>query len=130
MLTRPAGRYLRLNVADVLLVAALIGLPVLALVRGSARARESAAAYVYRDGRLVAVLALDRDREFAVESGRYRLLLEVRDGGVSVKESSCPRGICRHTGHIDRPGRPIVCIPGRVVVEVRGRYPGYDAETY
>jgi hypothetical protein len=122
--------FLRLTVADALLAAALVAMPALALVRGANRRSTPSEAHVFQGGRLVSVLPLNRDREFVVESGRIRLVVEVKAGAVSVRESNCPKGICRHTGRIDRPGRPIVCIPGRVVIEVRGRSPGYDAESY
>jgi len=124
------ARSLRLTVADVLLAVLLVALPALALLRGTGRQTGPAAAYVYQDGKLVSVLPLGRDRVFDVGSGHFRLTLEVKAGGVAVKESNCPKGICRHTGRISQPGRPIVCIPARVVVEIRGRNPGYDAESY
>jgi len=124
------SRLLKPVIADVALAAVLVALPVLALVRTAGRPTGPDAAYVYQSGRLKAVLPLDRNREFVVESGKHRLLLEVSGGGVSVRESNCPKGICRHAGRIDRPGRPIVCIPSRVVIEIRGRGAEYDAESY
>jgi hypothetical protein len=123
-------KVLRLRPEDVMLAVALIAIPVATLLRNGARAGGPAAAYISQGGKLVEVVPLDRDRVFDFAAGKTRMKLEVKAGGIRVVESNCPKGLCCREGRIDRPGRPIVCVPNRVVIEVRGRKPDYDAETY
>ncbi|WP_324717394.1 Gx transporter family protein [Carboxydochorda subterranea] len=72
-------------------------------------------------GRLTLRVPLDRDGQWALRSGSVELVLEVRDGRIRVKSSTCPHQVCVHTGWIDRPGQVIVCVPGRAVVAIERR---------
>lgn len=122
----------------VLLLAGAIGTWLVARpAPGSAPASPARWARVEVDGRLVARLPLDKPGERWVK-GRYgRVLVEAERGRVRVKdlEPLCPDRICLRTGWIDRPGRPIVCVPNHLVVRVEGQSgkegpageAGYDA---
>jgi hypothetical protein len=58
--------------------------------------------------------------------------VEIKDGAVRIASSECPRGTCRHVGWISEPGRSIVCVPNRILIEVAGKQAPapYDAVTY
>lgn len=45
---------------------------------------------------------------------------------VRVIHSDCPDKLCVHMGWINNPGRPIACLPNRVVVLIRGVPDDYD----
>ncbi|GAB6118775.1 MAG: Uncharacterized protein XD65_0961 [Caldanaerobacter subterraneus] len=47
-------------------------------------------------------------------------VLLVKDGRVQVIDAECPDKICMKEGFIDKPGQSIVCLPFRMVVEIRG----------
>lgn len=40
--------------------------------------------------------------------------------GVQVESSDCPTQDCVHTGAISRSGQSIVCLPGRMIVQLTG----------
>jgi hypothetical protein len=121
----------RVTVLDILLVAALVFLPGWALVRSWHTAGGQAAAYVYQGGRLLGVYRLDREQVVVVgDKAKPDMKLEVKNGGIRVVESNCPKGVCRHAGWVRTPGRSIVCVPNRVLIEVKGRQSEYDAESY
>jgi hypothetical protein len=127
----PNRRLDRLTFLDVLLVAALVALPGWALVRASRAVRGQAEAWVYRGGRLLGVYPLARQEVvFIGDRARPDMKIEIRDGAVRVAESNCPRKICVQAGWVRTPGRSIVCVPNRVVIEIKGRQPVYDAESY
>ncbi|MFO7651056.1 MAG: NusG domain II-containing protein [bacterium] len=126
-MTTVRDRMLRLGVFDAALVVALVALPAWSLL-SSARARTGRAeARVTRSGRLVGVYPLDRDARVQLADD---VVVEIRDGRVRVAESDCPKGVCRHAGWVSEPGRSIICVPNRVIVELRGVARGYDAESY
>lgn len=77
-------------------------------------------AQVFLDAGLVKELPLDVDASFEL-TGEYRNLIVVRDGRVSIEESSCPGGDCMHSAGISRPGRSIVCLPNRVEIRITGQ---------
>jgi len=122
----------RLTVLDVLLVAALIALPGWALVRSWRVGREQPVAYIYRDNRLLGVYQLDRQQVVVIgDKARPDMKIEIRDGAIRVAESNCPRGVCKQAGWVRTSGRSIVCVPNRVIIELKGPHnKGYDAESY
>lgn len=129
--TLPNRQLDRLTVLDILLAAALVALPGWALVKASRAERGRAEAWVYRDGRLFGVYPLDRQQVVVIgDRARPEMKIEIAGGAVWVAESDCPRRICMQAGRVRTPGRSIVCVPNRVVIEIKGRQTGYDAESY
>jgi len=102
----------------ILLVAALAVCTAAAFVAGGGE--QSGTVQVFRDGRLVRELPLDRDERFAVE-GQYRNTVTVEGGRVSITDSDCPGRDCVHSGWISSAGRSVVCLPNRVEVRVTGQ---------
>ncbi len=47
-------------------------------------------------------------------------LVEIGDGTVRVIEASCPDELDVKQGHISAPGEIIVCLPNRLVIEIKG----------
>jgi hypothetical protein len=89
----------------------------------------AAEAAVFQDGKLFQRLKLDKDQEVVLFNGK--MLLELKDGRLRVKESDCPRRICLHTGWIQHPGETIVCVPNKMVIEINASgSPRVDAVAY
>lgn len=61
------------------------------------------------------------DKMINVEGEKGRVVIEVKDGGVRVVESSCLQKICVNTGRINRPGQNIICLPNKVLVTIEGK---------
>jgi len=121
----------RVTVLDVLLIAVLLVLPGWALVRSWRAASERPVASIFQNNRLLGVYTLDRDQVITVgDDARPAMRIEIKGGAIRVAESDCPKGVCKHAGWIRTPGRSIVCVPNKVLVELRGEPKGYDAETY
>lgn len=47
-------------------------------------------------------------------------LLEIEDEKVRVIDASCPDKLDVHQGYISSPGELIVCLPNRLVIEIKG----------
>lgn len=63
---------------------------------------------------------LDEDLEFKIEGyeGGTNYLV-IKDGEAYLTEASCPDLLCVHMGKISSQGQSIICLPNRVVVEIR-----------
>lgn len=73
------------------------------------------------DGKVIATLELDKDTTIDVtgyQGGVNKIVVE--DGKVSMTEADCPDELCVKTGKINSTGETIVCLPHRVVVEIKG----------
>lgn len=78
-------------------------------------------AVVTVDGREFASFPLSEDKEIVIHGalGMDNTLV-IREGKAAVTDSKCPDKLCVYQGPIERPGQMIVCLPNRVVVEIKG----------
>lgn len=71
------------------------------------------------DGVPVGAYSLTEDLSQPISgSGEFSLTLIIHDGHASVTNSTCPDLICQHHAPISRAGEQIVCLPGRVVIQI------------
>ncbi len=113
-----ADRILAFGIA----ILALVAVPLVALAVGTGGGD---AVVVGPAGR--SVLSLDTDQTVVVEGLQGSVVVEVRSGAVSVKESSCPDKVCVHSSPIDAQGGVIACVPNGVTVTVGSAGGGLDA---
>lgn len=67
----------------------------------------------------------------AVNGPIGQTVVEIADGGARVVSSPCDNQICVRTGHVERPGRWIACLPNRVLVSIEsGNRTDVDARSY
>lgn len=105
----------------VVLAVALLALGCGLALRGRTAPAETLTAVVSVDGREVERVALEGAAEERVYSGNgYTLTAEFRPEGVKVLEADCPTQDCVHTGTISRGGQSIVCLPGRIIIQLVG----------
>lgn len=92
-------------------------------------ASDSPLVVVSLDNRTYGIYPLDENRTVDIENGGNSNVLEIRDSGATMLSASCDNQICVHTGTITRPGESIICLPNRVIVEIRspGASGGFDA---
>lgn len=86
-----------------------------------------AGAVVWLEGNAVHRLDLSRDTQVRVEGPAGVTEVQVEAGRVRVAASPGPRQICVRAGWMESPGETAVCLPNRVVVEVTGEDPRFDA---
>jgi hypothetical protein len=123
--------FTRLTVLDLLLIAALLALPGWALIRSLRASGAQPVAHIYQNNRLLGVYQLDRDQNIVIgDRARPDMTIEIRNGAIRVAESDCPKGVCKHAGWVRTPGRSIVCVPNRVLIQLKGQPRDYDAESY
>ncbi|MCM1190443.1 MAG: NusG domain II-containing protein [bacterium] len=78
---------------------------------------------IYQDGKLIASIPLNDISEphtFTVtgeNGGENRV--EVRPGSIGIVSADCPDKLCVRQGFVSSLGLPIVCLPNRLVIELR-----------
>jgi len=76
-------------------------------------------------------ISLRMDRIINLEGEKGKVTIEVKDGRVSVVESSCLQKICVNTGWVNKPGQSIICLPNKVLVTIEGKETlGIDGVSY
>ena len=107
--------------ALVVLAVALLALGCGLMLWGRETTAETLTAVVSVDGREVERVVLDEAVGERVYSGNgYTLTVGFRPEGVTVLEADCPTQDCVRTGTITRSGQSIVCLPGRIIIQLTG----------
>lgn len=73
------------------------------------------------DGELWNEYSLGEDRTVDITNGDGYNLLIIEDGRAYIEKASCPDGICSSHRPIENDGESIICLPNKVVVEIRAR---------
>lgn len=90
---------------------------------------------IYQDGNLLTSIPLDgvtAPYRFIVtgENGCVNEI-EVRPGSIGIISADCPDKLCIHQGFANNSKLPIVCLPNRLVIQLREDKPvSVDATTY
>lgn len=76
-------------------------------------------AVVTVNGKEVWAGSLSEDAVYMVKSKNGTNVVRIKNGKASVTEADCPDQICRRHKAIDKTGETIVCLPHKVVVEIK-----------
>lgn len=104
-------------IADIVLIVLLLAVGLSAIFILRAVRGDGSAAVVSVDGEEVARYRLDTDGRYELNGGTNILVIE--DGFAYIDYADCPDGTCKRTGKISMEGDRIICLPNRVIVEIR-----------
>jgi len=86
-------------------------------------------AEIYQDGQLLHTISLstvEKPYEITVgDHARHNIIL-VERGKISMKAANCPDGLCKKVGAIKNSSYPIVCLPNKVIIKIKGGEAAYD----
>lgn len=72
------------------------------------------------DGKLYKQVPLTEEEQIIeVETDRGTNILKIHDNGIEMYEADCPDQVCLGFGFVTRKGDTIVCLPHRVLVELK-----------
>lgn len=74
-------------------------------------------ANIFHDGKMHRQTALEKNQEIILLDGK--MLVEIKDKKIRVKESECPRQLCVNMGWIKHPGENLVCVPFKTLIEIK-----------
>ncbi len=76
------------------------------------------------DGSHYDTYAISENQEVKIEMGESYNIFRIEDGEVNMISADCPDQICVHHRSIHSNGETIVCLPNRVILEVKGTEQG------
>lgn len=79
------------------------------------------------DGELYGTYRLSENQVIEVHQGDALNKITIKDGYVQMSYSTCKNQVCIHDGRINKTNQSIVCLPNRVVVEIKGGEEDFDA---
>lgn len=48
-------------------------------------------------------------------------IIEIKDNKIGIIDADCPDKVCMYPEYIDKPGQSLVCLPHRVMIEIKGK---------
>lgn len=125
ILTKPKLRVVKLTKGDKILIVIVIVLSILSLgyVRRYSFSGMDKYISVQVNGEEVKKIMFDSKlvgKTIPVESQFGYNLIEIGDEQVRVIEASCPDEIDVKQGYISNVGETIICLPNRMVIEIKG----------
>lgn len=76
------------------------------------------------DGEQAAVYSLSADRREILHTASGENTITIRDGAVSMTAADCPDKVCVSMRRISRSGETIVCLPHKLVLEIKNSESG------
>lgn len=127
------SKYLNLKPFDYLIVSLLVIFSFLpfVLLKNSNSAESEVWAELRVDGKLIKKFDLNPDEaqnyRYIDDDGDYNLI-EVKNQQIRIKEANCGDQICVKRGWIKKSGETIVCLPHKLVIEIKNNTESNDGE--
>ena len=87
-------------------------------------------AEIYKDGVLIRTIALNHITDtltIPFKDETQENILEVSEDWIQMTSANCPDQLCVHQGKIRTGGTPIVCLPHRLVIQIKDGHSTTDA---
>ena len=115
--------------AVLVLAAIVLACAALMLIRG-AMTSENKIAAVYLDGKVIREIELDKltePIEFDITENGNTNRVRAERGRIRMISADCSDKVCVNQGWIDNGAVPIVCLPHKITIEIKGGSPELDA---
>ena len=107
---------LKRHIRETAVISALLLAGLLSLILLNSFAEVGTTVYVTLDGVEYGEYSLFHDGTVEIGEGN---ILTVSGGAAYMSYADCPDGICKNMGKVSRVGEKIICLPNRVMVEIR-----------
>ena len=110
---------------DLILISLILLLSIAGIIYfNRARFQRSTGKYtvmIYQQDKLLASVPLDKNN--CLDILDKRMQVEIKDNRARMDRSDCPQHICVNTGWIQYSGQTIVCVPNKIIVEIKSTEP-------
>lgn len=104
--------------ADIILIAVLVLIGAVIFLFLMFTSQEGSCAEIRIDGKVTALYPLDHDLTETIHTENGDNIIEIKDGGICMKDADCPDKLCVHMGTISKMGQSVICLPHKLVIEV------------
>jgi len=106
---------------DIILISGFLLAFAIILICISLFSEKGATVVVSVDGQEIASLPLNEDTVYNI-GGHHgsKNVLEITNGMAHLTDASCPDKLCINMGYISKKGQSIICLPNKVVIEIKG----------
>lgn len=76
------------------------------------------------DGEIIETIVLDENtgaEPFTIKTELGTNVIEIANDSAAIIQADCPDELCVKDGSISEPGEIVVCLPHKVVIEIKGK---------
>ena len=95
---------------DIILIAAVLAISLISL---------AAIKMTQKYGKEVYKTSIKKDQIYQIPEENGTNVMQIKDGKVTMKKADCKDQICADHKAIEKSGETIVCLPHKVVIEIR-----------
>ncbi len=106
---------------DWILFGILLTLTALIFMRSCAFRSHKKYVWITAKDKTVGYYPLNQDRIVKVQGPLGTTVIQIQGGQASIIQAPCPHKFCQKMGPIPSHGRIMVCIPNRIIVEIKGK---------
>lgn len=104
---------------DIILIAAILVIALLGYAAIKMTQKDGKEVVITVDGKEVYKTAISKDQTYEIPVKNGVNIMQIKDGKVTMKEADCRDQICADHKAIEKSGETIVCLPHKVVIEIK-----------
>lgn len=109
-----------MNKSDIKLVIILFVIVLAVFVVINVTKKMGTMAEVYYEDKLITTIDLNVNGEYIIDGQLGKVVLEVENNMIRVKEENSPLHICSKEGFIGDSSRTLICLPNRIIIKIIG----------
>ncbi len=107
---------------DIILIIVLIILSlIIYFIYNSINKKDELFCKIYENQELKYEIKLDHSEDIIIEDDEIKIIIEINEDYVLVKESNCKDKICVNQGKITKGGQIITCLPNKIYIKLEGK---------
>ena len=104
---------------DIILIAAVLVIALISFAAIKMTQKDGKEVVVTVKGEEVYKTSISKDQIYKIPVKNGTNTMQIKDGKVTMKEADCRDQICADHKAIEKSGEPIVCLPHKVVIEIK-----------
>lgn len=113
----------KIRVWEILIICIIVILSVFLFLLFKILGHDGKTAVITIDSEVINTINLETEKDMILKlKGHENIIIEVKDGKIRVLSSDCPDKICVKRGFISKAGESIICLPNKLIIEIRDNY--------
>lgn len=104
---------------DIILIAAVLVIALVSFAAIKMTQKDGKEVVVTVDGEEVYKISINKDQIYKIPEKNGTNIMQIKDGKVTMKKADCKDQICADHKPIEKSGETIVCLPHKVVIEIK-----------
>jgi hypothetical protein len=113
------GIFYKINSSDLIIIILILVISTGIIFVRFGQNQQASEAFVYHQGKLLLQINMSRNDVYKLSAANMKI--EIENRRIRVLESDCPKSMCMRKGWIQTPGDVIVCVPNKVLIEIRSQ---------